>query len=97
MFVESIASVFKLAKVAKTDVIWPFYVMHHISVHPHALVAFIRTKTPKKFITPRLFLLCITIENKLDCHMIGDQIFNFLVTELNNQNILVTNFQLVNV
>jgi hypothetical protein len=29
--------------------------------------------------------------------MIGDQIFNFLVTKLNNQNILVTNFQLVNV
>ncbi len=61
-------SVFKLARVAKTDVIWPFYVMHHITVHPHALVAFIRTKTPKKIITPRLFLLCITIENKLDCH-----------------------------
>jgi hypothetical protein len=42
-------------------------------------------------------LLCMTIKNKLDCHTIGDQIFNFLVTELNNQNILVTNFQLVNV
>jgi hypothetical protein len=47
VFVKSIVNVFKLAKVAKTDMTWPFYVKHHINIHLHALVAFIMTKTPK--------------------------------------------------
>lgn len=94
MFVKSIVSVFKLARVAKIDTTWPFYIKHHISVHPHALVAFIKTNTPKKFITARLLLLCMATENGFDYQRIGDQIFNFLVTKFSNQNFSVTNFQL---
>jgi len=44
-------------KVVKTNVMWPFYIEHHINDYPNTFVTSVRTKPQKKIFTLGLPLL----------------------------------------
>ncbi len=52
------------------------------------------TDTHKKFITLELPPLCMVTKNEFGYHKIGDQMFNFLVTELHDEIFSIANFWL---
>jgi hypothetical protein len=52
------------------------------------------TNTKNKIIALELPPLCMVTKNKFDYHRIGDQMFNFLVTQLHDEFFSIANFWL---
>ncbi len=80
-------------KVVKTNMMKPFCVRHHVDVHVDSpLVAFVKTNTQKKFITPKLSPLCMLTKTRFDRLAIGDWVFNFPITKLDDQTFWSSTF-----